>query len=52
LFGLKERIVQFNSVSVMGIISMQGEFPGSESLKSEITFFLYLLRVCVISCGP
>jgi len=32
---------------------MLGEFPGIESLESEITYlFLYLLLVFVISVGP
>jgi len=48
-----ECIIHFYSASVIGIIFMLGEFPGSESLKSGITYlFLYLLLVFVISCGP
>ena len=53
MFCLKECNIHFISASVIGIIIMLGEFPGIESLKSEIaSFFLYLIHVFVISCGP
>ena len=42
--GFQESVIHFYLASVIGFIFMLGELPGSESLKSEITYlFLYLL---------